>query len=56
MRVLALLTIVLFVTKKVAEFVLAFFCVLLFGYGSYVMVRDFRKPGFLRGETKSRVA
>ena len=55
-RVLAILAIVLFATKKVAEFVIAAFCVLLFGYGSYVMIRDFRKPGFLRGETKSRVA
>ena len=56
MRVLAFFAIVLFATKKVAEFVLAFFCVLLFGYGSYVLIRDFKKPGFLRGETKSRVA
>ena len=56
MRVLAVLAIVLFATKKVAEFILAFFCVLLFGYGSYVLIRDFKKPGFLRGETKSRVA
>ena len=56
MKFLAILAIVLFATKKVAEFVLAFFCVLLFGYGSYVLIRDFKKPGFLRGETKSRVA
>ena len=56
MKFLAILAIVLFATKKVAEFVIAAFCVLLFGYGSYVMIRDFRTPGFLRGETKSRVA
>ena len=56
MRFLAILAIVLFATKKVAEFVLAFFLVLLFGFGSYVLIRDFRTPGFLRGETKSRVA
>ena len=56
MRFLAILAVVLFATKKLAEFILAFFCVLLFGYGSYVMIRDFRTPGFLRGETKSRLA
>ena len=54
MRFLTILAIVLFATKKVAEFVLAFFCVLLFGYGSYLMIRDFRKPGFPGGETTSR--
>ena len=56
MRFLAILTIVLFTTKKTAEFVVAFFCVLLFGYGSYVLLRDFKKPGFLQDAGKSRVA
>jgi hypothetical protein len=56
MRFLAILAIVLFATKRLAEFIVAFFCVLLFGFGSYVLIRDFRTPGFLRGETKSRVA
>lgn len=56
MRVLAILAIVLFATKKVAEFVIAAFCVLLFGYGSYVLIRDLRTPGVLRGETTSRTA
>ena len=56
MKILAMLAIVLFATKKAAEFILAFFCVLLFGYGSYVLIRDFRKPEIRRGEAKSRVA
>lgn len=56
MKVLAILAIVLFATKKVAEFVLAFFVVLLFGYGSFVLLRDFRKPGFFRDAVRSRVA
>ena len=56
MKFLAILAIVLFATKKVAEFILAFFCILLFGYGSYVLIRDFRTPGVLRGETTSRTA
>lgn len=42
MKYLAILAIVLLATKKIAEFALAFFCVLLFGYGSWVLVRDFR--------------
>jgi len=56
MRFLTILAIVLFATKKVAEFVLAFFCVLLFGFGSFVLIRDVCTPGVLRGETTSRVA
>ena len=56
MKILAILALVLFATKKTAEFVLAAFCVLLFGYGTVVLIRDLRKPGFLRGASKSRVA
>ncbi len=39
MKSLVLLAIVLFVAKKAAEIVLTVFCVLLFGYGSYVLIR-----------------
>lgn len=56
MKVLAILAIFLLATKKLAEFTLAFFCVLLFGYGSYVLLRDFRKPGFFRDQSSSRAA
>ncbi len=42
MRSLVLLAIVLFAAKKLAGFVLSVFCVLLFGYGSYVLVRTQR--------------
>ena len=55
MKYLAILAIVLIATKKVAEFALAFFCVLLFGYGSWVLLRDFRTPGFIRN-AKHRAA
>jgi hypothetical protein len=55
MKYLAILAIVLLATKKAAEFVLAFFCVLVFGYGSWVLIRDFRKPGCFR-DTKHHVA
>jgi len=47
MKSLVLLALVLLVTKKLAEFALSVFCVLLFGYGSYVLIRDSSKPGFL---------
>jgi hypothetical protein len=53
MKSLVLLALVLFATKKVAEFLLTFFCVLLFGYGSYVFLRDLPKPGFLRSDAPS---
>ena len=56
MKVLALFAIVFLATKKLAEFTLALFMVLLFGYGSYVLIRDFGKPGFFRDESKSRAA
>jgi hypothetical protein len=56
MKSLALLAIVLFATKKVAEFLLSFFCVLLFGYGTCLLIRDFSKPGFLWSQTPSRMA
>ncbi len=55
MRFLVILAIVLLATKKAAEFALALFCALLFGYGSWVLVRDFRTPGFLLG-AKRRAA
>jgi hypothetical protein len=55
MKSLVVLAIVLFATKKVAEFLLSFFCVLLFGYGSYVLIRDFRKPRFLCSQTPARL-
>jgi hypothetical protein len=55
MKYLAILAIVLLTTKKAAEFVLAFFCVLAFGYGSWLLIRDFRTPGFLR-DAKHRAA
>jgi hypothetical protein len=55
MKYLAILVIVLLVTKKAAEFALAFFCVLVFGYGSWVLIRDFGTPGFLR-DAKHRAA
>lgn len=54
MKSLVLLAIVLFATKKVVEFVLSIFCVLLVGYGGYVVIRDIPKPGFLRCVTTSR--
>lgn len=44
MKSLAILAVILLATKKVAEFALAFFCVLLFGYGCWVLIRDFSKP------------
>jgi hypothetical protein len=47
MKSLVLLVLALFATKKVAEFVLSVFCVLLFGYGGYVLIRDIPKPAFL---------
>lgn len=48
MKSLLILVLVLFATKKVTEFVLSVSCVLLFGYGSYVLIRDTPKPGLLR--------
>ncbi len=56
MKSLVLLALVLFATKKVAEFVLTVFCVLLFGYGSYVLLRDIPKSGFLRSDIPSLTA
>jgi hypothetical protein len=56
MKSLVLLAIVLLATKKVAEFLVAFFCVLLFGYGSYLLIRDLPKPGFLRSDATSLMA
>jgi hypothetical protein len=53
MKSLVLLALVLFVTKKVAEFVLSVFCVLLFGYGSYVLLRDLSEPEFPRSDAPS---
>jgi hypothetical protein len=55
MKYLAILAVVLLATKKAAEFALAFFCVLVFGYGSWLLIRDFRTPGFLR-DPKHRAA
>ena len=55
MKYLAILAVVLLATKKVAEFALAFFCALVFGYGSWMLIRDFRKPGLIR-DVKRRVA
>jgi hypothetical protein len=48
MKSLVLLAIVVFAAKKLAELVLSVFCVLLFGYGSYLLIRDTPKPGLLR--------
>lgn len=40
MKSLLLLAIILLATKKVGEFLLSIFCLLAFGYGSYVLLRD----------------
>ncbi len=50
MKTLVLLAIVVLAAKKAADFMLAFLCVVLFGYGSYVLIRDISKPGFLRSD------
>jgi hypothetical protein len=46
MRFLVLLAIILLATKKVGEFVLSIFCLLAFGYGCYVLLRDTPRPRF----------
>jgi hypothetical protein len=34
--------VLLLVMQKAAQFLIYFFCILLFGYGSVVLLRDFR--------------
>jgi hypothetical protein len=53
---LVLLAILLFATKQLGESVLSFCCLLLLGYGIYVVIRDRPTSGFLRGVTTSRPA
>lgn len=56
MRLLVLLGLVLFALKTLGEFVLSFFCALLFGYAAYRWVRTLPKPTFLCRLPTSRVA
>jgi hypothetical protein len=56
MRLLVLLALVLIATKKLGEFVLSFFCVLLFGYATYLWVLGLPKPRFPCRVPTSRVA
>jgi len=51
---LVLLALALLVTKKLAEFALSVFCVLLFGYGSYVLIRDATTPGVTEDDEDGR--
>ncbi len=53
MKSLVLLAIVLFAAKKLAAFVLSVFCVLLFGYGSYVLLCGLPTPSVVHGDAPS---
>ena len=53
MKFLVVLAIVLLATKKAADFLLAIVCVLLFGYGSYVLIREIPKSRLIRSHTPS---
>lgn len=49
MKALAIMAVILLVTKKAAEFVVAVFLTLLFGYGIYALVREM--PDLIRRKT-----
>lgn len=53
MKSLVLLAIVLLAAKKASGFLLAIVCVLLFVFGSYVLICDIPKPQLLRRHTPS---